>query len=156
MKRLLLLLVIIASACSTASQSQPIDAPSRGSLRVEVVPNPILARALPAGVFEFPFEVVIRETAGVDVTVTEVAMDVVAFGALTVHSERYGPEEIRRRGFPTNVPAGSELRYRFQPRGKIEDSRLFGGVSAEVTIRGISGQTEIEPARTSVTVSSGE
>jgi len=89
------------------------------------------------------------------VTVTEVSLEVVAFGALTVHSERFGPEEIRRRGFPTEVPAGGELRYRFQPRRKVDDDRLFGGVSAEVTIRGTSQGTEIEPARTSVTVTRG-
>ncbi|HXI13585.1 MAG TPA: hypothetical protein VNM92_13225 [Thermoanaerobaculia bacterium] len=125
---------------------------ARGALTVEVAPNPIIANRVSGDTYDFPFEAVVRETAGAAVTVRRVSVQVVAFGGIPVYSESYGPEEIIRLGFPSVVPASGELRYRFNPRKEVADDRLFSAVSAELKVEGVDGTGARTEARTSVTV----
>jgi hypothetical protein len=99
-----------------------------------VVPNPIVATSVGGNMYEFPFQVVIRETGGHPVTVTRVSADVYAFGSVRVAQESYDAAKISSLGYPTSLPANGELRYAFRPREEVTDDRLFSGVTAEVRI----------------------
>lgn len=146
---------IALSGCGT-SQDTVIQEPQqlpRGSLAISVVPNPIVARPAPDDNWSFPFEVIIRETGGADLRVQRVSIHVTAFGAVPVYSDTQEAEEIRSRGYPTEIAANGELRYRFSPTREVPDDRLFGGVSAELVVEAINDRGQaIAPARTNVSV----
>lgn len=154
-----LLSVVLAlslAACSSGGGDRPSTipetVPGRGVLEISVEPNPILATDRQGDTYSFPFTVRIRETGGVEVHIDEVRMDVVALGAINVYSERFGREEIIRRGYPTTIGAGSEIRYSFNPRKEVPDERIFGGVAAELTATGRDANGNQVRATTRVTV----
>jgi len=137
MKRAALIpILLFATACasSTAVDTQPISQPGHGAISMTVVPNPIVATSLGGNMYEFPFEVVLRETGGHRVNITRVSTDAYALGSVRVASESYDAAKINSLGYATSLQANGELRYAFRPREEVTDDRLFGGVTAEVRV----------------------
>lgn len=130
MKRLIPLLVLLA-ACGGGSSPGPRSVPGHGAISVAVEPNPIVATRVSGDTYDFPFEVVVRETGGRAVNVTRVTVNVTALGGISVHRESWDADRIRSTGHNTSVPANGEVRYRFSPRKEVPDDRLFGSVSAQ-------------------------
>lgn len=145
---------LLLAACSSSStpHSSTTSAAGHGAISIEIVPNPVVATKVSGDTYEFPFEVVVRETAGHPVDVNRVTADVTALGAFHVASESYDAARISSMGFATRVPANGELRYRFNPRKSVTDDRLFGGVSAEIRVDATDEMGTATTARTSVTV----
>ncbi len=153
MKRLLLIpIALLLSFCASSNSDGPIPVrpAGHGSIAIEIIPNPILATRVNGETYDFPFEVVIRETGGRDVEIERVTADVRALGAIPVADESYDAAKIRSLGYATRIPANSEVRYRFTPRKEVPDDRLFGSVSAE--LRAIAHDDTGAPANASVTV----
>ena len=151
MKRLIPILILFA-ACSSGSQPGTISMPGRGAIAVQVDPNPIRATRVSGDTYDFPFEVVVRETGGRPVNVTRVTVNVTALGGLNVHRESWDADRIRSMGYSTTLAANGELRYRFAPRKEVPDDRLFGGVNAQLTVEAVDDSGSPTSASTSVTV----
>ena len=137
MKRLAivpLLLCIAACASPRAGSTQVNAQPGHGAISMQVVPNPVVAHNVGGSTYEFPFDVIVRETAGRPVTVDRVSADVWALGGIHVANETYDASRIRSLGYSTTVPANGELHYHFTPRESVTDERLFSGVSAQVRV----------------------
>lgn len=153
MKRIALLLsMTILAACGGGPQSDTTSVPGRGALAVRVDPNPIRATPVSGSMYDFPFEVIVRETGGRAVTVTNVTATVHGPGGFTVAREAYDAARIRSLGYNTTIPANGEVRYRFAPRKEVPDERLFGGVSAQLTVEGTDDSGAPTSASTTVTV----
>lgn len=110
----------------TGSTAQP----GHGAIALQIVPNPIMAKHVNGNTYDFPFEVVIRETGGQAVEIIRVSADVYALGGIRVADESYDAARIRSLGYATSLPANGELRYRFAPRKSVPDERLFSQVTA--------------------------
>jgi len=152
MKRLIPLLLLLA-ACSSGSQpGGTTSVPGQGAISVTVEPNPIRATQVSGDTYDFPFEVVIRETGGRPLNVTRVSVNVTALGGLSVHRESWDAERIRSMNQSTAIGARSEVRYRFAPRKDVPDERLFGGVNAQLTVDAIDDTGAQTSASTTVTV----
>lgn len=148
-----LLLVITISGCSSSGGSDTTAVRSgQGSLAITVTPNPIRAQQVSGDVYDFPFEIIVTERGGADVTIDRVSVDVTALGGLNIYSESYDRAEIERRGFATRIPAGGQVRYSFNPRKDVPDDRLFSAVEADLSVSGTDGSGSRTTARTSVTV----
>ena len=157
MKRALLLPLLFALAfCSSGGGGAPTTSvPGHGAIQIAITPNPIVATKVSGETYAFPFEILIRETGGRPVTITRVRAEVLALGGIPVGSESYDASQIAALGFSASVPANGELRYRFTPRRSVTDDRLFGNVSAEVTVDARDDQGAATTARTTVTVRRG-
>jgi hypothetical protein len=149
---LLLLLGAVAACAGGGGSSRSTAQPGHGALAIEVIPNPIVANNVGGDRYEFPFEVVVRETGGHPVTISRVSADVLALGSLRVAQESYDAARIQSLGFQTVVPANGELRYRFNQRHSVTDERLFGNVEAQLTAEGTDDTGTPTTARTTVTV----
>jgi len=147
-------LVLFLAACGSSSTPPPAttSASSHGAISIEIVPNPIVATHVGGDTYEFPFEIVVRETGGHTVNVTRVNADVTALGAFHVANETYDAARINSLGYATSVPAGGALRYRFNQRRSVPDDSLFGAVSAEITVDATDDTGTPTTARTTVTV----
>src|SRR5690242_21497443 len=91
MKRAVLIpILVFAAACAShqAGSMQSSSLPGHGAISMTVVPNPIVATNIGGNTYEFPFEVVIRETGGHPVNITRVSADVYALGSMRVAQER--------------------------------------------------------------------
>lgn len=119
---------------------------------MQVIPNPIVAHSVGGNVYEFPLEVVVRETGGRSVEVTRVGANVVALGTINVANESYDAARIRSLGFSTSIPPNGELRYSFKPRHEVTDDRLFGGVEVQLIVEAVDDSGAPTTARTTVTV----
>lgn len=155
MKRLTvvpLLLMIAACASRHSGQTQTTALPGHGAIGVSIVPNPIVAQRVSGDTYDFPFDVVVRETAGRAVTISRVSADVYAIGGIRVASESYDAARIASLGYSTNVPGNGELRYHFVPRKTVTDERLFGGVSAQIRVDAYDDTNTPTSATVTVTV----
>lgn len=150
----LLFSLMMLAACGGTSPGGDgtTSVPGRGAISVNVVPNPIRATLVSGTTYDFPFEVIVRETGGRPVNVTQVSAIVRAPGGFTVARESYDAARIRSLGYATTVPANGELRYRFTPRKEVPDERLFGGVSAELLVEATDDGGTPTSASTVVTV----
>jgi len=144
-------LLLTLAACSGA-QSGVTSVPGHGAVAIEVIPNPIMATLVSGNTYDFPFEVVVRETGGHSVTVQRVSARVFLGGGLTLANESWDAERIRSMGYNTTLAPNSEVRYRFSPRKEVPDDRLFGGVSAELTVDATDDTGAATSATTVVTV----
>jgi hypothetical protein len=157
MKRAAILcLLFLATFCASRGGDLPsTSVPGHGAIAIQIAPNPIMATKVSGETYEFPFEVIIRETGGRPVTITRVSADVLALGGIRVGGESYDASQITGLGFSTTVPANGELRYRFKPRRAVTDERLFGNVEAEIRVEARDDQGAQATAGTTVTVRRG-
>lgn len=146
--------IALAGACAAtqAPSLKTATVPGHGTISISVVPNPIRAEKFSGDEYDFPFEVVLRETGGHPVKINRITADVKALGTIPVASESYDAARIATLGYATTIPAEGELRYRFNPRKSVPDDRLFGNVSADVTVDGTDDLGTPAQARTRVTV----
>lgn len=158
MRRLtaLIPLLLLASFCAGGRGGNVNTAvPGHGALNVAINPNPIVASRVSGSTFDFPFEVVLRETGGHPVEITRVSANVFALGGIQVGSEAYDAARIRSLGYSTHVPAGGELRYRFSQRRDVPNELLFQGVSADIRVEGLDDTGAPTTAGTNVSVRKG-
>lgn len=142
-------LLVCACASTKPGATQTSSTPGHGAITLTVVPNPIVAQKVSGDTYDFPFDVVVRETGGHAVTINRVTADMYAsLGGIKIGSESYDAAKIQALGFSTSVPANGELRYHFAPRKNVQDDRLFGGVYGDVRAEG----TDDTGAPTSATV----
>jgi len=144
---LLLLIALLAGCASVPPEERP-----PGRLAIAVDPNPIPARPLGDDVYELAFDIAIREVGGNDVTIDRVSADAVAFGGLRIARASLDRDEIRRRGYPTEVRAGRSIRYSIREKRALPDERLLDSVRAEVMIAGTDAAGRPTSTRTSVTI----
>ena len=149
-----LLSVVLLSAFCAGGRGGPGDSsrPGHGAISIQIVPNPIVAQPVGGDTYDFPFEVVIRETGGRPVEITRVSAEVFALGGIRIAEESYDAARIRSLNYSTSVPANGELRYRFAPRKSVPDDRLFGGVEARIRVEAHDDSGAPATATTSVTV----
>jgi hypothetical protein len=155
MMRKLALLLIAGGLIGCGGQGpDPVatPVPGHGSITIRIDPNPIVATRVSGTTYDFPFEVVVRETGGQSVNIERVSARVMLPGGFAVANESWDAARIRGMGYSTTVPANGELRYRFTPRESVPDERLFNGVSAELKAEGTdAGGARVE-STTMVTV----
>jgi hypothetical protein len=126
--------------------------PGHGAITVQVAPNPIVAQPVSGNVYDFPFDVIVRETGGRPVNINRVTADVTAVGGIRVAQDSYDAAKINSLRYSTTLPANGELRYHFAPRRSVPDERLFSGVSAELTVDATDDTGTATSAKTTVTV----
>jgi len=151
LNRLPFVLLLIFVACSSA-QSGVSSVPGKGAVTIDVIPNPIVATPVSGNTYDFPFEVVVRETGGRPITVQHVTATVSLGGGLTLARESWDAARIRSMGYDTTIAPNSEVRYRFSPRKEVPDDRLFGGVQAELKVEATDDTGAATSATTVVTV----
>ena len=153
MKRIFVLpFVLLATYCGSSPGPASVSRPGHGAITIAVVPNPIVAQKMAGDMYRFPFDVIIRETGGHPVTVTRVSADVRAIAGIKVASESYDAAKINSLGFSTTVGPNHEIHYHFEPEKSVPDDRLFGNVTAELTVDGVDETGTPATARTTVTV----
>lgn len=128
------LAVLFAAACAT--RGGPAPSTTRGAISIAIDPNPIVARHVRGAVYEFPFEVVIRETGGSAVDIQRVTADVFALGALKVAAESYDRARMESLGYPTTIPPNGEMRYRFSQRHEVAAESLLNTVHVDLRVEG--------------------
>ncbi|HEX7833145.1 MAG TPA: hypothetical protein VF787_26050 [Thermoanaerobaculia bacterium] len=149
----ILLLAATLAACATGTQSTPpTTTPGRGAITIQIAPNPIVATAVSGDTYDFPFEVIVRETGGRAVDIQRVTATVRGPGGFALGNESWDAAKIRSMGFGLSIPANGELRYRFAPRKSVPDDRLFGSVNAELRVEANDDAGPIPTATTSVTI----
>jgi len=149
-------LSLLALACAIAcahQATQPAAQSGHGAIRLSIAPNPIVALPVSgsANTYDFPFDIVVRETGGHPLTIKSVAMTVYAFG-LPVNVDTYDAAQITSLGYSTSIPANGELRYHLAPRRAVSDERLFKNITATVRIDAADDTSASTNASTSVTV----
>lgn len=147
-----LALLLVLGACGGSSNPGVTSVPGHGAISIEVVPNPIVATKVSGNTYDFPFEVVVRETGGRPVTIQRVTATVLLGGSLELARESYDVNQIRALGHNPALGANSETRLRFAPRKEVPDDRLFGGVSADLRVDATDDTGAATSATTSVTV----
>lgn len=155
MRKLVPLLLVLAAACNSGPRDTVTAAPGQGAISIQVVPNPIVAKHVSGDTYDFAFDVVVRETGGRPVSVTRVTATVLAPGGFRIGEESWDVEKIRSLGYTTTVNPHGELRYRFTPRKEVPDERLFGSISAKLTVDGVDDTGSATSASTTVTVRKG-
>lgn len=146
------IVLVALAACQSGPQDGVTSVPGHGAISIQVVPNPIVATPVSGDTYDFPFEIVVRETAGRPVTINRVGVRVFFAGGLTLHEESWDANRIRSMGFNTQLSGHGETRYRFSPRKEVPDDRLFGGVTAELRVEATDDTATATSASTSVTV----
>ena len=106
-------LLLLVSYCAGGRNVGNTSVPGHGAITIQIAPNPIIATKVTGSTYDFPFEVVIRESGGHPVDVTNVSATVYALGGIQVASESYDASRIAQLGYSTRVPPNGELRYRF-------------------------------------------
>ncbi len=150
---LLTALALVLAACGGSGGGSSMHAtPGHGAISVQVNPNPIVATNGSGNTYNFPFEVVVRETGGRPITVTRISANVLFGGGLSIGSESWDEAQIRAMGYDPNIPANGEVRYRFNPRREVPSASLFNGVSAELRIEARDDTGTATNATTTVTV----
>ena len=153
-------MIALAAVCISltycASPTNPTQAPiepGQGALSLAIDPNPIVAVRVSGDTYRFPFDIRISNPGILPVQIEEVGMEVTALGGLPVHSESMTASEIEARGYPSRLAAGETLSYHFEPTEEVPDDRIFGGVSAVLTVTGgdSSGKRITSSERVSVT-----
>lgn len=146
-------IVLVAAGCQDDDGSFPTATqPGRGALAIEVKPNPIVAHRVSGDQYDFPFAIALREVGGVTVDIDRVSIDVRAFGGIKMYTETLDRAEIARKGYPTRVNAGEEIRYQLNPRKDVPSDMLFGSVYADLLVEGTDVNGQKAKAETRVTV----
>ncbi|HEX6086513.1 MAG TPA: hypothetical protein VF266_18435 [Thermoanaerobaculia bacterium] len=146
-----LLFLVLLAACGSSQQPATRSVPGHGAISVEIVPNPVVARRVSGETYDLPFEVVVRETGGRPVEITQVSATAHLPGGLSLPIESWDAARIRSLGYQTTVPANGTLRYRFTPRREVPEA-VFGGVTARLLVEGRDDTGTDAGATTTVSV----
>jgi hypothetical protein len=155
MKKLALIaLVLLPLACAThqPGTTKSTATPGRGAVTLTITPNPVVATNAGGTTYEFPFDVVVKETGGHPITIDRVTANVYAGGGISVASESYDAAKIQSLGFSTTIPAKGELHYHFNPRKDVADDRLFTSVYGDVRVEAIDDNGSRASSTTTITV----
>jgi hypothetical protein len=146
-------LVLLAIAgCTGGGTDGVTSVPGHGAISIQVVPNPIVATQVSGDTYDFPFEVVVRETGGLNVDIQRISINVTGPLGLNLHEESWDAARIRQMGYEPSLSANSEQRFRFAPRKEVPDDRLFGSVAAELRVDATDASGSPTSATTTVTV----
>ena len=154
MKRLIVIaLVLVPLACAhqPGTDKKPVTR-GHGEVTLTVTPNPVLATSAGGTMYEFPFDVVIKETGGHPVAIDRVIANVYAGGGISVATKTFDAEKIKAAGFATTIAAKSEVHYHFSPREDVLDDRLFSSVYGDVRVEAIDDNGTRASASTMITV----
>jgi hypothetical protein len=151
----LLPLVLFVSFCAGGRGTPNISVPGHGALTITIVPNPVAASKVSGSTYDFPFDVVLRETGGHPIDVVSITATVTALGGIQVAQESYDAAKITSMGYSTHIPANGELHYRFNPRRDVTNDLLFQGVSANIRVDGSDDTGTPATAGTRVSVTRG-
>ena len=116
MKRFAILaaLAILPLACAThrAGQTKSTSTPGRGAIKLTITPNPVIATNVGGDTYEFPFDVVVKETGGHPVTTPFSPADI---GATVYHVLGVDPttEVQDRQNRPVKLNQGSVMHTLF-------------------------------------------
>jgi hypothetical protein len=155
MKRLAIIaLLILPLACATPrpGTTRNTSTPGRGAITLTVTPNPVIATNIGGKTYDFPFDVVVKETGGHPVTIERVTANVYAGGGIPVASESYDAAKIQSLGFATTIQAKGELRYHFDPHKEVPDDSLFNSVYGDVRVEAIDDNGSRASSTTTITV----
>jgi len=152
-KRVSIALILLLAFCKSPQPgaSRTSSLPGHGAISIEVVPNPIVAKSVSGNTYDFPFDVVVRETAGRAVMISRVSATVYGPAGVKLGDESWDATRITAAGYSTNVPGNGELRYHFAPRQSVPNE-IFSGVRAEVRVDGYDETNTPTSATTVVTV----
>lgn len=145
-----LILLSALASCQSGAPPAPQPVPGHGAIAIEVVPNPIVAKRATGDNYDFPFEIVVKETGGHAVSLKRVSITVFAPGGFPVGSDSWNADEIQAMGTSPQIAASSVVRYRFNPRREVPDERLFAGVTAELKVEAVDDTGTATSAKTSV------
>ncbi len=107
--------------------------PVQGQLELEIHPNPVVAKPAGPRTWAFPFEVLLRESGGVDIEIEAIHVSV-TMGGVPVMRQVWDPEEVRRRGYPTTIPAGGVLHVAFAPRRELANPAILELARAAIAV----------------------
>src|SRR5579872_1148462 len=125
---------IVAAGCAAMPKEAPV--PVRGHLVLDTNPNPLIARRVDGDLYEFAFDIIMREAGGVDVRIEDFTVEAVAFRAVVVRSQTFAASAITERGYPASIAAGKYLQFHFVKRWNIPHA-LLPGASLHVSARTI-------------------
>src|SRR6266481_4156346 len=116
MKRVAIALLLLSAAfCKTPQpgSGRTVSLPGHGAISIQIMPNPILAVPAGGSNYDFPVDVIVRETGGRGVTVSRVKATVYGPAGIKLGDETWDAAQIKAAGFPTNLPGNGEVRYHF-------------------------------------------
>lgn len=150
MKRILILL-FLSAACSGMQETPGLI---KGRLVLDVEPNPLIARPAGEDLYEFSFNIIMREEGGVDVRIENFTVEAIAFKTLVVQAQTFPASFITDRGYPAEVGAGKYLRFEFVKRWSVPARLLLSGAAVRVTARTIDrdGRRDVSQVRIPVRV----
>ena len=150
----LALALLVVASCSTIPREAP--AVYKGHLELDVAPNPLVAKPVGGDVYEFAFDIIMREAGGVDLRIQDFTVDAIAFKAVTVQSQTFPAQYILDHGYPASIDAGKYLRFSFVKRWRIPTRLLLSGASIHVSARTIdaNGQRDTSEVRIPVVIKS--
>src|SRR5260370_41905460 len=101
MKRVAILPLLLSLAFCQTSQpgsGRTVSLPGHGAISIQIVPNPIVA--IPAGgnSYDFPVDVIVRETGGRGVTVNRVTAPVYGPAGIKIPEQTPDAEQIQDPG----------------------------------------------------------
>lgn len=157
MKRLAIIALVLLSACATnrGGTTKSTTTPGHGRITLTITPNPVIATNVGGNTYEFPIDVVIKETGGHPVTIDRVTANVFAAGGIPVATESYDAAKIKSLGFATTIEAKGELRYHFVPRKDVPDDRLFTSVYGDIRVEGMDDNGARTSTTTTITLKKG-
>ena len=142
----------LARATHRAGQTKSTSTPGRGAIKLTITPNPVIATNVGGDTYEFPFDVVVKETGGHPVTIERVTANVFTAGGIQVATESYDAAKIQSLGFATAIQAKGEIHYHFAPRKDVPDQRLFTSVYGDVRVEGIDDNGSRTTTTTTITL----
>ena len=148
-------LLILLASCNRGAHNDVTSVPGHGAISVQVSPNPIAAHHVSGDTYDFPFDVVVRETGGRPVNVSKVTVTVFAPGGFSLGGDSWDADKIHAMGFNTALNANGELRYHFNPRKSVTDDRVFGSITAELRVDATDESGTATSASTVVKVTKG-
>jgi hypothetical protein len=154
MKRLAIIaLVCLPLACATnqPGTTKSKTTPGRGEIKLTITPNPVVATNMGGSTYDFPFDVVVKETGGHPVTIDKVTASVYAGGGIPVATESYDAARIQSLGFATSIAAKGEIHYHFDPRKDV-DANLFSSVYGDVRVEALDDNGSRVSSSTTITV----
>jgi hypothetical protein len=155
MKRLVIIaLVLFPLACATSRPGKTKIAPTRGhaTITLTITPNPVVATNVGGNVYEFPFDVVVKESGGHPVTIDRATANVYAGGGISVTTESYDAAKIKTLGFATTIPAKGEIHYHFNPRKDVPDDGLLSSAYGDVRVEATDDNGSRASTTTTITV----